>query len=116
MCENCDIDILVIVNMYGDQINELSNQLIERKFYFTRINTGGGILSMTSNSLLIGIQSDRYSELKYLLRSCCKRKLTQIPTQINLESHIHVTQPMAIEAEVGGANVHSIAVEHFEQF
>ena len=116
MCENCDIEILVIVNMYGDQIHKLSKHLVKKKFYFTRINTGGGILNMTSNSLLIGIQSDRYAELKDLLRTCCKRQLTHIPTQINLESHIPITQPMSIEAEVGGANVHSIAVEHFEQF
>ena len=116
MCENCDIDILVIVNMYGNHINELTNQLIKKKFTFTRINTGGGLLSMTSNSLLIGIPHERHTELKELLRSCCKRELTHIPTQINLESHIPITQSMAIEAEVGGANLHSIAVEHFEQF
>jgi uncharacterized protein YaaQ len=116
MCENRDINILVIVNMFGDQLNDLTDQLIEKEFYFTRINNGGGFLSMISNSLLIGIQKERYQELMDLIRRCCRRQLTHIPAQIQLESHYLSTQPISIEAEIGGANIHSIAVEHFEQF
>lgn len=116
MCQNCDIDTLVVVNMFGEHLNNLTDQLIENKFYFTRINSSGGFLSMVSSSLLIGIQQERYQELMDLIRNCCKRQRTHIPAQIQLESHFQAAQPITIEAETGGANIHSIAVKHFEQF
>ena len=116
MCENSDINILVVVNMFGDQLNDLTDQLIEKRFHFTRINSSGGFLNMVSNSLLIGIQQERYQELMDLVRTCCKRQRTHIPAQIQLESHFQAAQPITIEAEIGGANIHSISVEHFEQF
>ena len=116
MCEDCNINILVVVNLFGEQLKALTDQLIDKKFIFTIINSSGGFLNMVSNSLLIGIPQDRYEELMGLIRECCKRESTYIPAQIPLESHFQAAQPITIEAEIGGANIHSITVEHFEQF
>ena len=55
MCENCEIDTLVIVYITNEQIAELTQKLNQQRFYFTRIASSGGFLQYPNNSLLIGV-------------------------------------------------------------
>ena len=41
---------------------------------------------------------------------------THIATQTHIESYPHHSTPVIVEAEVGGATMHMVNVEHFEQF
>ena len=116
MNENRSIDTLVILHVTNEQIDTLMNKLNEQQFYFTRIASSGGFLQFPNNSLLIGISRKRLDDLKILIKDCCQRRMTHIATQTHVESYPHHSQPIIIEAEVGGATLQTIAVEYFEQF
>jgi uncharacterized protein YaaQ len=116
MCKNCNIDTLVIANVSKTQVAGLTKELVKNGFYFTLIDSSGGLLQGSTNTLLIGIIRERYNDLMDLLRICCQRKITHVPTQTQMETFAHYSQPMIIEAQTGGAMVHTIPVEHFEQF
>ena len=116
MCENCDIDTLVILYITNEQIDALTQSLNEQHFYFTRIASSGGFLNYPNSSLLIGISQDRLNELKALINQSCRRRTTHIATQTHIESYPHHSSPIIVEAEVGGATMQTLAVEHFEQF
>jgi uncharacterized protein YaaQ len=116
MCENCGVDTLVILYITNEQLDPLIQKLNAGRFYFTRIASTGGFLNYPNSSLLIGIARNRLDELKALIQDCCQRRLTHIATQTHIESYPHHSTPVIVEAEVGGATMHTLAVEHFEQF
>jgi uncharacterized protein YaaQ len=66
--------------------------------------------------LIIGISNDRLIDLKKLINQCCRRRTTHIATQTHIESYPHHSSPVIVEAEVGGASMQTLTVEHFEQF
>ena len=116
MCEKCVIDTLVILYVTNEQIDVLSQKLNEHRFYFTQIAGSGGFLNYPNSSLLIGISNDRLDELKSLVKTYCQRRTTHIATQTHIESYPHHSTPVIVEAEVGGAIMHMVSVDHFEQF
>ena len=116
MCENCEINTLLIANISSEHLTPLTKELNERRFYFTRIASSGGFLNFSTNTLLIGIRQERYDELMGLLHTYCKKQRTHIATQTQMEAHFQPAQPIIIEAETGGATLLTLPVEHFEQF
>jgi uncharacterized protein YaaQ len=108
-----EIDLLMIVSVVEDQAGELSQQLVQNGFYFTRVDSKGGLLELSTVSLLIGIPSTRREKLMQIVRSCCSTRRTFIPARA--ESPLLQGQPLMIEAEVGGAVVSILEVDHFEQ-
>ncbi len=114
MSANRDINLLAIVIAASEQINELTQELIKGGFYFTRIDSSGGILERATISLLIGINNIRLDALMRIIRSCCHTRIKFIPARV--EAPLMQGQPLMIEAEVGGATVYCVEVERFEQF
>jgi uncharacterized protein YaaQ len=116
MCENCEINTLLLVYLSADQIPALTAALIEEKFHFTQIASRGGFLNLSTNTLLIGINNVRHDKLKVLLDTHCSKRRTHIATHTQMEAHFQPSQPIIIEAETGGATIMTLPVEHFEQF
>ena len=116
MCENCAVDTLVILYITNEQIEELTQRLNDQRFYFTRIASSGGFLNYPNSSLIIGISKERLDDLKAIVQQCCRRRTTHIATQTHIETYPHHSSPVIVEAEVGGAMMHTLTVEHFEQF
>ena len=116
MLANSNINTLTIVNISIEQLPVLKQALNDQHFYFTAIDTGGGILSNQTQTLFIGLNISRYDELVRLLTTYCKTRRTHIATQSQMEIHLQPHQPIIIEAETGGATIFTIPVEHFEQY
>jgi uncharacterized protein YaaQ len=108
------IDRLLLVMVSGETINELTQELVARRLYFTLIESSGGFLRKEANSLVIGVASDRYQELVEIIRTVCQRKRIFVPARI--ETPIVQQYPLMIEAEAGGAVYFTFEVELFEQF
>lgn len=116
MSETSNIDTLVILYITNEQIDGLMQVFNQQRFYFTRIASSGGFLRYPNNSLLIGISHSRLDELKSLVQQYCRQRTTHIATQTHIESYPHLSAPVIIEAEIGGATMQTLVVEHFEQF
>ncbi len=108
------IDYLVVVTLTGDQVGDLTQQLVQGKFYFTRIEGSGGLVPKAAANLLIGIARERREDLIKILQKCCQRRRTFIPARIEPASF--QGQPVMIEAEIGGADIFTFEIERFEQF
>jgi uncharacterized protein YaaQ len=114
MAEPKVVDKIYVVSVSGETAASLREQLVKNGFYFTQIESSGGIIQKDSVSLLIGINQARAAELQQLIQKVCKRRRTYVPART--ETVVLQTHPLMIEAEVGGALVYSLDVERFEQF
>lgn len=108
-----EINQLVIVVVSGAQAGGLTHRLRSANFYFTQLDSWGGLLEESTACILIGLNEARLTELKALIHECCQVHRQFIPAR--LDASMLQVQPVMIEAEVGGAAVYTFAVERFVQ-
>ncbi len=106
------INQLVIV-VAGAQAGELMQRLGQERFYFTKIDSSGGLIQEPNATLLIGLNNTRLEPLLELVRKVCQPYRQFIPAHVSV--HPMHMQPAMIEAEMGGATVYMLEVERFEQ-
>jgi uncharacterized protein YaaQ len=106
-------DQLVILTLSGTQFDALCEQLANDKFFFTLINSTGGILQEPEISLLVGFYSDRLPSLLEVVRKNCRPYRQYISTQGLVRGEM--ASPPMVEAELGGAQFYLMNVERFEQ-
>ena len=107
------VNQLVIATVSGAQASTFTDALTRDGFYFTQVDSSGGILYEATVSLLIGLDHARLPRLLEQIRECCHTRRRFIPAHV--EAPMLEIQPMMIEAEVGGAAVYVLDVERFEQ-
>jgi uncharacterized protein YaaQ len=114
---NNDINQLVFVTVVGAQSGELMRRLSQEGFYFTEIDSMGGLLygmlQEPSACLMIGLNQDRLLPLFRIIEECCHTRRQYIPARVDVPQL--QLQPVMIEAELGGATVYALEVEKFEQ-
>ena len=107
------VDQIAFVIVSGRQSEELMQHLVQEHFYFTRIDSSGGILQDSTICLLIGMNHARLPVMFDLAEKYCHPFQEFIPTQISLSGGMPPLQ--MIEAQSGGALVYVLDVEQFVQ-
>lgn len=107
------INQIIFISVVGSQAGDLTQQLSENHFYYTKIDSTGGIIQEPTLCLLIGLDKKRLDDLLRIVRRCCKPYRQYIPT--TLPTQPGPILPPMIEAQVGGATIYSMDVERFEQ-
>ena len=110
---NESINQLVIVVVSGAQSGNLMQKLRAAGYYFTQLDSWGGLLEEPTVCLLVGLDAKRRPALMELICTCCQVHRQYIPAR--LDASMLQVQPVMIEAEVGGAAVYTVGVERFEQ-
>lgn len=108
-----EIDHLAFIVTSGAQASDLEQEMRQAGFYFTHIDSMGGILQEQTVCLLAGTSGPRLPELLDLAQQACKPYRQFIPTHLNVQTHL-APLPM-VEAEMGGAVIYIVEVERFEQ-
>lgn len=110
------IDRMALIVATGKQAGDLMNALRQGNFFFTQIDSFGGVLGMLAEAsfcLLVGFPSDRQDELSELVRRNCPVHKQFVPAQFHGQPH-HL-HPVMVETLAGGATVYTLSVEHYEQ-
>lgn len=113
MTKSVVVDQLAIITAFETQVSTLIERLTREGFYVTQVNTSGGLLYEARISLLVGLSHGRLPDLLTHLREDCETQVRFVSTAG--EGFVLASQPMMLEAEVGGAMVYVLDVEHFEQ-
>lgn len=114
MTQEAQTNRLVVIVASIEQTNQLSQELIQHNFYFTRIDNASGLIVDAVVCLLVGIPHNRMGILTRLIKECCEPRLKFIPAR--LSNQAMQIPPVMIEAQVGGATIYTFEVEHSERF
>jgi uncharacterized protein YaaQ len=106
-------DRLAILTVSGMQVDALFTQLTHEKFFFTLINSTGGLLKEPEVSLLVGFQSNRLPILLEIVRKNCRPYRQYVSTRGFVQGEM--AGPPMLEAELGGARFFLMNVKRFEQ-
>ena len=107
------INQLALIIVSGRQAEGLMQQLVENHFYFTKVNSSGGVFQEPTVTLLTGLNNARLQTLVRVIEECCQPFNEYIPVQLNVPPGYLPLN--VVETQVGGALVYTMDVERFEQ-
>jgi len=110
-----NIDLLVVLVVSGLQAPQLMDRLSKEQFYFTKLDSFGGVIQESTVCLLFGVNHTRLQLLQGLVNQFCQPVSQYIPAQMVNAPPEYLSMAM-VEAKVGGAVLYTMNVERFEQF
>ena len=113
MAAPAEINQLILVIVSGFQAGELMQHLTRNRFYFTKIDSSGGVFQEPTVVLLIGLNKSNLAPLLEIVREDCQPHPQYIPAHVNVQPG-SAPFPM-IEAQVGGALIYLMNVDKFTQ-
>lgn len=106
---------LVIAIVHDDDAPELINTLNKSGYQVTKLATTGGFLKAGNTTLLTGVEDDKVSDVKDIVKNICKKRSATVapPTSIVGGGGMYIPSP--IEVTIGGATIFVLNVEDFEK-
>jgi uncharacterized protein YaaQ len=107
------IDRLLILVLSGAQSAVFMKRLSEENFYFTLIDSHGGVMGEQTLCLLLGLNQLRMPELLDLVHNNLQPYRQYIPSQMQFPGEL--ASMSMVEAQLGGALAFTLNVSFFKQ-
>ena len=104
---------LMIVVVQGQDADEAIQSLADEGISVTRLPSVGGFLGRKNATLMLDIETNQYEKAIELLNNTCRKRVAFIA--VPMES-APLPMPAPTPITIGGANVFSLEVEHYEEF
>lgn len=104
-------DLLIAV-VQGQDADIAIDALVDADFVVTRLPSVGGFLGRKNATLMIGVEDHRTEEAIGILTKTCRQRIAYIAVPME---NSPLPMPVPMPVTVGGANIFTIKVEHFEE-
>lgn len=105
-------DLLIVVVQGQDSDMAIEN-LTEVGFKVTRLPSVGGFLGRKSATLMIGVNPGDHNKAIEILDKTCRQRVAFIAVPME---NSPLPMPAPTPVTIGGANVFTLEVEHYEEF
>jgi uncharacterized protein YaaQ len=107
---------LVIAVVQGQDAVSLVDELAQRDFRVTQINSAGGFLREGNVTLLMGVEDERVRELERVIRTNCHARVQYVnPLLPIMEPGEFAMAASPVEVQVGGAAVFVMRMARYER-
>lgn len=106
---------LLFAVVQTDDADRLCQQLNQRGYRVTRINSGGGFLAITNVTVMLGVEDDQVADIMGIVKAVCHRRKAYVnPMPWGPEAApLSMAAPAPMEVEIGGATVFAVPVRRF---
>lgn len=104
---------LLIAVVQGQDSDMAIENLIDARLPVTRLPSVGGFLGRKSATLMIGINPEDYDKAIDILDKTCRQRVAFIAVPME---NSPLPMPAPTPVTIGGANIFSLEVEHYEEF
>lgn len=113
MSDKKKIDKLIVAVVQSQDSDLVERVLEQAGFSFGKLPSAGGFLRERNVTFLIAGEQAKIPELKELIGSAAKRRVSYLATPID-----NAPFPILLPAEtvIGGASVFTFDLDHFEEF
>jgi len=105
-------DLLIAV-IQGQDADMAIESLIDQDFKVTRLPSVGGFLGSKNATLMIGADAERKEQAIEILNKTCRQRVAFIAVPME---NSPLPMPAPTPVTIGGANIFTIEVEHYEEF
>lgn len=107
----------MIITIIQDEDERLLGQAFrEADIAVTKLSTTGGFLKSGNTTFLSGVEDGRVNEVLALIKENCQSRKQYIPSPINYDLDMEMTDAFPIRVDVGGAIVFVLPVDSFYRF
>ena len=106
---------LVIAVVQGQDAVSLVEQLAERGFRVTQINSAGGFLRESNATFLVGVDNDRVPDVLRIVKQTCYTRTQYVNPLLPIMEPGEFYMPNPVEVQVGGAAVFICNVNRYER-
>jgi uncharacterized protein YaaQ len=104
---------LLIVVVQGQDADMAIDSLIDGGFTVTRLPSVGGFLGRKNATLMVGVDAARKETAIEILNNNCRQRVAFIAVPME---NSPLPMPAPTPVTIGGANIFSLEVEHYEEF
>lgn len=105
-------DLLIAV-VQGQDADLAIESLMDQEFKVTRLPSVGGFLGRKNATLMIGADSERKEQAIEILNKTCRQRVAFIAVPME---NSPLPMPAPTPVTIGGANIFTIEVDHYEEF
>ncbi len=105
-------DLLIAV-VQGQDADMAIESLVDENISVTRLPSVGGFLGRKNITLMIGVTDDQKEKAIEILDKNCRQRVAFIAVPME---NSPLPMPAPTPVTIGGANVFSLEVEHYEEF
>ena len=106
------VNRLLIAVIKAADCDLLEKALDEAEVSYYHLPSVGGFLREHNVTFLIGCSDENYISVKNILITTCKKRISFVATPLENPT---MTMPFIAETIVGGINVFSLDLDHFEE-
>lgn len=110
---NVEKSNLLIAVVQGQDSDMAIESLNEEGFKVTRLPSVGGFLGRKSATLMIGVDTESYDRAIEILDKTCRQRVAFIAVPME---NSPLPMPAPTPVTIGGANIFSLEVDHYEEF
>lgn len=100
---------LIITIVSKDDASAVMKELVQNRFFVTKLASTGGFLRSGNTTLMIGTNDDQVDKAVHIITENSKNRKELVPGSIVSEFGMFSSQP--IEVNVGGATMFIVDVE-----
>lgn len=104
---------LLVVVVQGQDADLAIDSLVNGGFTVTRLPSVGGFLGRKNATLMVGVAEDQKDKAIEILNNNCRQRVAFIAVPME---NSPLPMPAPTPVTIGGANVFSLEVEHYEEF
>lgn len=104
---------LLIAVVQGQDADNAIQTLADAGFRVTRLPSVGGFLGRKNATLMLGVSAAKAEEAIELLNQTCRQRIAFIAVPME---NAPLPMPAPTPVTIGGANVFTLEVEHYEEF
>ena len=104
---------LLIVVVHGQDADFAVDSLLDGGFSVTRLPSAGGFLGRKNVTLMIGVSAAQKETAIEILDKNCRQRVAYVVVPME-NSPLPMPTPTLVN--IGGANIFSLEVEHYEEF
>lgn len=104
---------LLIAVVQGQDADIAIDSLNKKEVSVTRLPSVGGFIGRKNATLMIGVDDERTEEVIELLNRNCRQRVAFIAVPME---NSPLPMPAPTPVTIGGANIFSLEVDHYEEF
>jgi uncharacterized protein YaaQ len=104
---------LLIVVVQGQDADMAIESLQREAFTVTRLPSVGGFLGRKNATLMVGVEAANKEQAIEILNKNCRQRVAFIAVPME---NSPLPMPAPTPVTIGGANIFSVEVEHYEEF
>lgn len=104
---------LILSVVHGDDTPGLLEALTNRGYRATRIDSAGGFLKDSNDTVILGVEADKVDEVLSVIEANCETRTQYINPLPPVMEPGEFYMPYPVEVKIGGATVFVLEVEEF---